>query len=171
MPANMLATMMSGNGALQFDNVEAEIYGLDLGWRYSLTERLGLEGSASYTRGRRTDATDNLYRLPPLNASVALNFAGSAWSLRGEMVAYDRQDKVSAFNGEQPTPGYGIVNAAFSWRASRSLRVDVEASNLLDRGYQDHLAGVNRVRDVDLPAGERLWGAERTFSVGAVLTF
>ncbi len=171
MPANMLAMMMSGNGALQFENVEAEIYGLDLGWRYSLTERLGVEGSASYTRGRRTDVTDNLYRLPPLNASIALNLAGSAWSLRGEVIAYDRQDRVTAFNDEQPTPGYGIVNASFSWRASRLLRVDVEASNLLDRGYQDHLAGVNRVGDVDIAPGERLWGAERTLSIGAVVTF
>ena len=47
----------------------------------------------------------------------------------------------------------------------------MEASNLFDRGYQDHLAGVNRVRNVDLPPGERLWGAERTFTLGAVVTF
>ena len=171
MPANMLAMMMSGNGALQFDNVDAEIYGIDLGWRYSLTERLGIEGSASYTRGRRTDVDDNLYRLPPLNGSVALRFVDSGWSARAELVAYDRQDRVSAFNAEQPTPGYGIVNAAISWNAGRRIRVDVEASNLFDRGYQDHLAGVNRVSDVDIPPGERLWGADRTVTIGAVVTF
>jgi iron complex outermembrane receptor protein len=171
MPANMLATMMSGNGALQFDNVDAEIYGLDLGWRYSITGRLGIEGTASYTRGRRTDVDDNLYRLPPLNGSVALNFVESAWSMHAELIAYDRQDRVSSYNGEQPTSGYSIVNAAFSWNASPAVRIDVEASNLLDRGYQDHLAGVNRVRNADIPAGERLWGAERTLSVGAVISF
>ena len=171
MPANMLATMMSGSGALQFDNVDAEIYGLDLGWRYSLTARLGIEGIASYTRGRRTDVSDNLYRLPPLNASVALNFVEGAWSLRGEVVAFDRQDRVSAYNGEQATAGYGVVNAGLSWKANPRVRFDVEASNLFDRGYQDHLAGVNRVNDVDIPAGERLWGAERTITLGAVVTF
>jgi iron complex outermembrane receptor protein len=171
MPANMLAAMMSGNGALQFDNVDAEIYGLDLGWRYSLTENLGVEGSASYTRGRRTDVADNLYRLPPLNASFALSFVEGGVSLRGEVIAYDRQDRVSTYNGEQPTAGYGVVNAAASWQASRRLRIDLEASNLFDRGYQDHLAGVNRVRNVDLPPGERLWGAQRTITVGAVVTF
>ena len=63
------------------------------------------------------------------------------------------------------------MNAAASWQASRRLRIEVEASNLLDRGYQDHLAGVNRVRDVDIPTGERLWGAERTVTLGAVVTF
>ena len=168
---NMLAAMMSGNGALQFDNVDAEIYGFDLGWRYSITERFGIEGSASYTRGRRTDVDDNLYRLPPLNGSVALSFVESGWSMRAELVAYDRQDHVSAYNDEQPTPGYGVVNAAFSWTASPAIRIDVEASNLFDRGYQDHLAGVNRVNDADIPPGERLWGAERTLGVGAVFRF
>jgi iron complex outermembrane receptor protein len=171
MPANMLATMMSGNGALQFGNVDAEIYGLDLGWRYSLTERVGVEGNASYTRGRRTDVADNLYRLPPLNASLALSFVEGGLSLRGEAIAYDRQDRVSIYNGELPTAGYGVVNAAASWQLNPKLRVEVEASNLFDNGYQDHLAGVNRVRNVDLPAGERLWGAGRTFTLGAVVTF
>ena len=171
MPANMLATMMSGSGALQFDNVDAEIYGMDLGWRYSLTERVGVEGNASYTRGRRTDVADNLYRLPPLNASFAVSFVEGGLSLRGEVIAYDSQDRVSAYNDEQPTAGYGVVNAAASWQASRRLRIDVEASNLFDRGYQDHLAGINRVRNVDLQPGERLWGAERTFTLGAVVTF
>ena len=78
---------------------------------------------------------------------------------------------MSAYNGEQSTAGYGVVNAAFSWNASRRVRFDVDASNLLNRGYQDHLAGVNRVTDVDIPPGERLWGAERTVTLGAVVTF
>jgi iron complex outermembrane receptor protein len=171
MPANMLATMMSGQGALQFQNVEAEIYGLDLGWRYRLSERLHLDGNASYSRGRRTDVSDNLYRLAPPNGSVALNFIEDAWTVRGEVVAYDRQDKVSAYNGEQPTPGYAVVNGLVTWSATPKLRLELQASNLFDTGYQNHLAGVNRVNNVDIPVGERLWGAERTISVGAVMTF
>ena len=171
MPANMLAMMMSGSPALQFDNVDAEIYGLDLVWHYSLTERFRLDGNASVSRGRRTDVSDNLYRLPPMNGSVALSFVDNEWSLRAEVIAYDRQDKVSAYNDEQPTPGYGIVNGLFRWNMSSTLRIEVQASNLFDRGYQNHLAGVNRVQNVDIPAGERLWGAKRTLSLGAIMTF
>jgi len=171
MPANMLAMMMSGNGALQFNNVDAEIYGLDLGWRLTLSERVYADGNASYARGRRTDVSDDLYRQAPPNGSLALNFVDDAWSLRGEVVAYDRQDRVSSVNGEQPSAGYAIVNGQLTWYALPSLRVELHASNLLDRGYQHHLAGVNRVQDVDIPAGERLWGQERTISVGAVITF
>ena len=171
MAANMIAGMMSGNPALQFDNVEAELYGVDLGWSYALGRTLSLDGTLSFTRGKRTDLTDDLYRLPPLNGSVALTFAEDDWTVRGEIVAYDDQDKVSSYNGELPTSGYGIVNALLAWRPSEAVRLELAANNLFDKGYQDHLAGVNRVRNVDIPVGERLWGAERTITVGAVLTF
>ena len=171
MVANMVATMMSGNGALMFDNVDAEIYGFDLGWNYRLTPRLQLDGTASFTRGKRTDLADNLYRLAPLNGSLAISFVESTWSVRAEWIGYDNQDKVSAYNEELQTPGYGIVNALAAWNPVPALRLELSASNLFDRGYQDHLAGVNRVRDVDIPVGERLYGAERTVTVGAVLSF
>jgi len=171
MPANMLAMMMSGSGALQFNNVDAEIYGLDLGWRLTLSERVHADGNASYSRGRRTDISDDLYRQAPPNGSFALSFVEETWSLRGEVIAYDRQDRVSSINGELPTSGYAIVNGQLTWYALPSLRVELHANNLFDRGYQPHLAGVNRVSDVDIPVGERLWGAERTLSIGAVMTF
>jgi hypothetical protein len=51
------------------------------------------------------------------------------------------------------------------------VRLDVKASNPFDRGHQDHLAGVNRVTGVDTPPGERLWGAERTITLGAIVKF
>lgn len=170
-PANMLATMMSGNGALQFANVDAEIYGVDLGWHYIIGDRLRLDGTASYSRGRRTDVDDNLYRLPPLNASLALSYARDRWLLRTEVIAYDRQDKVSEYNGEQETAGYAIVNGLFAWDVAPSTRIELQAVNLFNESYQDHLAGVNRVNDVDLPTGQRLFGAERTVTLGAIFNF
>lgn len=48
--------------------------------------------------------------------------------------------------------------------------VDAEIYGL-DRGCQDHLAGVNRVQNVDIPVGERLWGAGRTLSIGVFIDF
>ena len=171
MPANMLAGMMSGAPALMFDNVDAEIYGVDLGWHYRLTPTLRLEGNAAWVRGRRTDLDDNLYRLPPVNGSVALRYARDALALRAEVVGYGGQDKVARYNGEQESAGYGIVNASMAWQVGDALRLEFQASNIFDRGYQDHLAGVNRVRDVEIPVGERLWGEGRTLTVGAIVSF
>jgi iron complex outermembrane receptor protein len=169
--ANMLAMMMTGSGALEFANVDAEIYGVDVDWRYSLTDELSLDGTASYTRGRRTDAPDNLYRLPPLNATFAVNLDRGAWGFRGELVAFAGQDKVSVYNDEEQSAGYGVLNGMVTWNGSERLRVELHASNLLNRAYQAHLAGVNRAGGMDIAVGERIYGTGRTFTLGAMIDF
>jgi iron complex outermembrane receptor protein len=169
--ANMVSMMMSGQGALEFTNVDARIYGADLAWSVTATDRVTIDGIVSYARGKRTDVSDNLYRLAPLNGSVGANYAGDSWLLRSELVAYAAQDEVSAFNGETGTPGYGIVNLQFNWQPVQALRLELQAANLFDRAYQNHLSGTNRVSGVDIPAGVRLYGRGRTITAGFSLTF
>ena len=171
MAANAVATMMSGMPALEFTNVDAEIYGIDMGWHFRATENLHLDGTLAYTRGKRTDVADNLYRLPPLNATVGVNYVRRGWSLRGEVVAFDDQDRVSEYNDEQPSAGYAVVNAMATLLATSRLRMELQVTNLLDRSYQPHLAGVNRVQGVPIPAGERIYGTERAATFGIVMTF
>ena len=171
MTANMLSVMMSGATALEFANVEAEIYGFDLAWKYRVTERVHLDGLAAYARGKRTDIDDNLYRLAPLNASIAVNYVASNWAAKTEIIGYAQQDKVSSFNDEQPSAGYGILNMSAVWSPWQSIRLEARADNLFDRSYQNHMAGVNRVAGSDIPAGTRLYGAGRTLSAGLVITF
>lgn len=171
MLANMVSTMMTGAPALQFANVDAEIWGADLAWKYELTDRWSVDGIATWTRGRRTDVADNLYRLAPFNGSIGLAYTGTTWTVKPEVVIYANQDKVSAYNNEQPSDGYEIVNVAFAWDASDTLRVEVRIDNLLDETYQDHLAGINRAMGSDIPVGTRLYGAERTLGAGVMWRF
>ena len=88
-----------------------------------------------------------------------------------QVVGYSKQDKVSSYNGEQETPGYGLVNLAVVWKPMDALRLEARLDNALDKTYQDHVAGINRAGGSDIPVGERLYGVERTFSVGALLSF
>ncbi len=169
--SNAIAMMMSGNPALEWTNVDAEIWGADIAWKYELSEHWYVDGIASAIRGRRTDVADNLYRLSPFNGSVGLTYAASAWSMKTELVAFASQDKVSAYNDEQPTPGYGLVNLAFAWNPLASLRFEARVDNLLDKTYQDHVAGINRASGSDILVGERLYGVERTLSAGLILSF
>ena len=171
MVANMVSQMMSGNPALQFANVDAEIYGADLAWKFELSDRWYLDGIASYARGKRTDVDDNLYRLAPPNASVGLTWERNDLAVTTEVVAYAKQDKVSLYNNEQRTPGYELVNAALIWAPLDSLRVEARVDNLFDKTYQDHVAGINRANGSDIPVGERLYGAERTLSAGLIWSF
>ena len=171
MLANMVSTMMTGAPALQFANVDAEIWGADLAWKVTLGDRWFLDGIASYSRGRRTDVSDNLYRLAPLNASVGLTYAANSWSVKPEIVANAGQDKVSAYNNEQATPGYALLNVAAAWNPSDSWRLEARVDNLLDRAYQDHLAGVNRAMGSEIPVGTRLYGIGRSVSAGVIFNF
>jgi outer membrane receptor protein involved in Fe transport len=76
-----------------------------------------------------------------------------------------------AYNHEQATRGYELVNIAFAWDPLASLRVEARIDNLLDETYQDHLVGINRASDSGMAVGERLYGPERTLSAGVIFSF
>lgn len=171
MLANMVATMMSGMPPLQFENVEAHIWGVDAAWRYELTERLLLDGIVSVSRGRRADVDDNLYRLSPYNAGIGLTYGAGTWSLKSEVTGFAEQDKVSSYNSESATSGYWLVNMAFAWNPLPGLRVEGRIDNLLNESYQDHVVGINRARGSDIATGIRLFGAKRTLSAGLIYVF
>lgn len=166
MTANMVATMMTGMPALEFANTDAELVGVDLAWGYTISEQLSVEGVLSYVDGERTDVTDNLYRIAPLNGAVSVVLDKSRWSARLELVAYASQDDVAAFNNESRSGGYGLLNARFQWGGDEALRVFASVENMLDKSYRPHLGGYNRVNGVDIPAGERLFGVGRNLNVG-----
>ena len=171
MIANMVSQMMTGQPALEFANVEAEIWGADIAWKVELSGRWYIDGIASYVRGQRRDVDDNLYRLAPPNATVGLTWETASVSVTGEVVGYAKQDKVSSFNDELPTPGYGIANAMMVWNPSDALRLEARVDNMFDKTYQDHVAGINRANGSDIPVGARLYGAERTLSAGVIFRF
>ena len=171
MTANMVAMMMSGSEPLQFDNVDAEIWGFDAAWSYALSDSLLLDGIVSLARGQRRDINDDLYRLSPLNGSVGLTYSAESWSLKSEIVGYADQNRVSMTNDETGTPGYWLLNLGYTWQPLASLRVEARVDNLLDETYQNHVTGINRAAGSDIPVGERLFGVERTLSAGLVYSF
>lgn len=161
--AVMLVSMMNtANGSnnappLEFHNVDANLYGFDMDWAYQLNDQWSLSGIVNYVRGERDDIDDNLYRIAPLNNTLAVNYRAERWQATLESVAYVKQDNVSATNSEQETPGYGVLNARGYWQVSSGARLSFGVENLLDKKYRDHLAGYNRVRgNDDIALGERL---------------
>lgn len=152
---------------LQFSNVDAEFYGVDIDWGITLAEHWHMGGILSYVRGKRLDINDDLYRIAPLNATVALTYERPQWLATVEGTFYDQQDRVALTNDETPSSGYGLLNLFGEmslWqttRASATLRAGL--SNVLDATYRPHLNGINRVRESDVGLGERLPGPGRNF--------
>jgi iron complex outermembrane receptor protein len=164
---------MNGTSApdpLEFQNVDAEFYGIDLDWGWDLSERWSVSGVLNYVRGKTEG--DNVYRIPPLNGLVALNYRASSWGLGLETFFAGEQAKVAEFNGEPETDGYALFNLNGFWQATKVLRLSAGVENLADTVYSDHLSGINRVSgNPDIPVGDRLPGFGRNFFARIDVTF
>ena len=168
--ANMVSTALSGAPALQFTNVDAELYGLDAGYGIAFNQHWRLDGNLSYVRGQRTDATDDLYRVAPLNNRLALGYRQDKLGLQLESVLYASQSNVSGFNNEQSTAGYGLVNLRAHYNINSQVTLSGGIENLFDKRYRDHLAGYNRIGNSDVAVGERLFGTGQNIYLSVRLT-
>jgi iron complex outermembrane receptor protein len=149
---------------LEFNNVDAKLWGADVDWSYTMTARWSLDGVVNYVRGERDDINDNLYRIAPLNAFVAFNYQQENWGASLETFLYDEQDKVSETNMETETDGYALFHVKGYWTITDGLRLSLGVENLADEDFEDHLGGINRVRgNPDIAVGERLPGYGRSF--------
>ena len=163
---------VNGLAVLQYENVNrADLYGMDAEAHYDLTKEFSLQGQLSYVRGVDRDNDDNLYQIPPLHGLVSLEYESGAWHSALEGVLAAAQDKVSAYNGETPSPGYALLNLRAGYTFREHLNVEVSLENLFDKRYANHLAGVNRVLDSDVPVGARLPGAGRSIGVSVKYVF
>ena len=155
MKAVMVAKMMGDNDPLMFANTDAKLYGMDVDASYQLTDNWMLAMNATYTRGKRSDINDNLYRIAPLSGQVALKWQNNAWRSQLVIRGAARQDKVSAIQKELISSGYGAVDILTAYETDNWI-VKAGISNLMNKAYADHLGGINRVLGQDIPKGEHL---------------
>jgi iron complex outermembrane receptor protein len=157
MSAKMLADMMSGDtNPLKFSNVDAELYGIDLNGYYHISEQIELSTIISYVQGERRDIDHNLYRIAPLNGQVNLRYSADDWMVKTSLVMAAKQSDVSSTNNEQKTSGYGVVNIDAQYFVNNDLAIRLGVDNILDKNYQNHLGGYNRVKGTDIPVMSRL---------------
>lgn len=164
----MFASMMSnGKPALQYNNIDAKLYGGELSYGLQLNPHWSLSGTLNYVRGKRTDGSDDLYRITPLNHRLALNYQQNQWKIQLVSEVFDQQHHVSAYNEEAKTAGYGLVHLFATYDMTQALQLRAGIDNLTDKRYQDHLAGYNRVSDNDdIAVGQRLYGTGRSVLLG-----
>ena len=163
MAANMFVQMMNmmngtNNAApLEFNNVDAKFYGVDLDWSYQIDTRWTVHGVMNFVRGERKDINDDLYRIAAPNAMVAVDYENARWGGTLEVFLYNKQNRVSATNSEPTTGSYAVANLEGFVAITHGLRLGFGVSNLFDKNYADHLGGINRVAgNPDIARGERL---------------
>lgn len=131
---------------LQFTNLDAELYGLELKGQLQLADsvelgRWQLDGSASYTRGQRRDDDSDLYQIMPLQLSLAVEHQWQSWNSRLALEWTDTKDRTDERRLENSTGSFALVNLETRYQWQR-LSVNLALRNLLDEQYELPLGGV-----------------------------
>ena len=130
---------------LQFENIEALLYGIDLELGYIFTDWVRFDAGLNYVGGNRLDGPEgNLYRIAPLNGRMQLTFNYSGFTTSIEGILYAEQKNVASYNNEQSTPGYEIMNLRASYEAFDGFTFGTGIENVLDSTNLNHLGGYYR---------------------------
>ncbi|MFY8350660.1 TonB-dependent receptor domain-containing protein [Pseudoalteromonas sp. SSM20] len=166
MAANMVGNMMAGEAPLQFNNIDAYLYGGDINMAWRLNNAWQFTSVVSYVKGKRDDINDDLYRIAPLNARITAYYREGNWQSQLTISAYAKQTHVSELNNEKESAGYGTLDWQLDYDVNTQLRLNFGISNLLDKAYSPHLNGVNRAMGSSIKVGEAVPEVGRNVFVG-----
>jgi iron complex outermembrane receptor protein len=138
---------------LKFSNINAQLHGIDGAFGYQASSAWKFDGVLSYVRGKNRDNGDHLYRIAPLRLTLAADYTTGPWNAVAEIKAAARQTRVSAYNAETPTGGWGIMNLRGAYRFAKQGKLNFGIENLFDKYYEDHLSGKNQVNSAALGGG------------------
>jgi iron complex outermembrane receptor protein len=149
------AAQAKGNNILQFSNIQAQLFGVDLEAGYTITDYLRFDAGLNYVRGMRVNSPtgdNDLYRIAPLNGRAQFTYEQSGWMGAVEGVFYADQGDVIGFSdgvgNEQKTKGYMLLNLRGQYEPYQGVVIGTGIENVLDSKHYDHLGGYqNHKRD------------------------
>ena len=162
-------------GVLQYENYDAELYGVDLAFHYPLSQLLTLSGTVNYVQGKNLDTHDGLYNIMPLNGLFVLSGEYGVWHNRLEWELVDHKDDVSEVRNEVETAGYGLLHWKGNWRKD-NIRFDFGVTNIFDRFYELPTGGVYTGQGTTMSIngidyGIAMPGEGRSFFAGVTVDF
>jgi iron complex outermembrane receptor protein len=132
--ASQLPIVEYAQGRSRYTGAEASIEG-------RIVEALWLNGKVDYVRADLTPLHKALPRIPPLRATLGVDWRYQALSVRPELVLAARQSRV--FDNETPTAGYSVLNlnASYTIVKTRAAHIlTLSGNNLTDKLYRNHLS-------------------------------
>ncbi len=132
--------------------------------QWEALSQMVVDVTVSYTRAERRADGDPLPFIPPLNGRAELRWEGQPFfaSVGGDFAAAQNRVPRPVTIGDlserpqEPTSGYGLLNAGLGWRTTlggRTHTLLLQGRNLGDRSHRDHLS---RIKDVAPQPGRNL---------------
>lgn len=122
-----------------YRNINANIWGAELGSQFSLPHDLFLKGSLSYSEGKNNNDGRPLAEMPPLKGTLALRYDVNTWFLEVAENFADSQERTDSALGEQPTAGWLTTDLKGGYNY-KALSLYAGIYNLLDKDYYSHLS-------------------------------
>lgn len=129
----------------RYYNVGAELYGIDAELAWQLDSNWRMRSGLSWVKGNNRDDDSNLSQIPPLTATLALDYRRDAFRAGADWLLVSRQSEVCLTGSDcggqdiRKTPGYGVINLRAGYDITENLAVDAGVDNLFDKRYADHL--------------------------------
>lgn len=133
---------MDAFGVKRFVNVaDADMMGFEATVAAPIISSVRASVNASYSYGQNLVIGEPLPEMPPLNATVLLQYQpveSSSWvELEGRFVA--RQSRISASFLERNTPGFAVFSLRGGTQLFDHLVLTAGVTNIFDRAFYEHL--------------------------------
>lgn len=122
-----------------YRNVDASMWGYELGSQVVLPRDFFLKGSLSYTWGDNDDTHAPLSEIPPLRGTVGVRYDNNSFFVEVAENLSSRQKRVDQSLREQSTAGYATTDLKGGFKF-KALSVFAGINNLLDKHYYNYLS-------------------------------
>ncbi len=129
----------------QDSNVNARIFGGELGASYQFTAGLKGDVSLAYAYGKNTSDGKALPQIPPLEARFALNYQQDNWSTGALWRVVNKQTRIDEGHGTligrdfNRTSGFGVFAVNAAYRVNDNWKLSTGIDNLFNKTYTEHL--------------------------------
>ncbi|WP_241591961.1 TonB-dependent copper receptor [Rosenbergiella epipactidis] len=129
----------------QADNVDALIFGGEMGASYQLSDHWKVESSLSYAQANNRQAHRPLPQIPPLETRVGATWHTGNWQTTGLVRWVAAQHRIARNEGNVvgkdfgPSASFLILSANSRYQFTDTLAVTLGIDNLLNKTYSEHL--------------------------------
>ena len=156
-----VADYISINDKYVARNIDATIFGGELGLTAPLTDSLSTQMTVSYSYGNNDTDDKPLGQVSPLEAKLSLDYQHDDWSFGVFWRLVASQNRVAIGDGNisgrdlAKSKGFGTVSVFGGWKPAEAFSVNFGIENLLDKTYAEHIS--KAASGNDIPGSEPLF--------------
>jgi iron complex outermembrane receptor protein len=135
--------MATSPGVRRYINIEkAQIAGVELDWKQTITGFLKHDLSVVFTYGEDKKLNEPLPEIAPAEFKYRLIGSFVNGKILPELMFRQalKQDRIASSYGETETPAFNVLDAKISWLATKSITASGGILNLFDTAYYEHLS-------------------------------